>query len=103
MAHVPDRSFGEDVLRPAGHWQRFSSHGGGFPPTFCRLVEALAAALVPVAVDHRADDDKEDAAQHGKEHCEEDADGAHPFVGLAHWRREEDTVMGTQSQYQAGR
>lgn len=45
-----------------------------------------------MAVDHSADDDEEDAAQHGEEHGEEDADSTHPFVGLAHWRKEEDTV-----------
>lgn len=45
-----------------------------------------------MAVDHHADDDEEDAAQHGEEHGEEDGDGAHPFLDLAHWRREGDSV-----------
>lgn len=57
---------------------------GAFPPPARCSVEALAAALVPVAVDHRANDNEEDAAQHGEEHCEEDADSTHPFVDLAH-------------------
>lgn len=86
------------MLRPAGRWRHCASHGEGFPPPLCCLVEALAAALVPVAVDHRADDDEEDAAEDRKEHCEEDADGAHPFVGRTHWRREEGTVIRTLSQ-----
>lgn len=68
------------------------------PPPVCRSVEALAAVLVPVAVHHHADDDEEDAAQHGEEHGEEYADGAHPFLDLAHWRRE----RGTRSRGAAG-
>lgn len=48
-------------------------------------VEALAPALVPVAVHHQADDDEEDAAQHGEEHGEENGYPAHPLVTLAHW------------------
>lgn len=88
------------------HWVQLVTVGGddgGFPPPACCSVEALAAALVPVAVDHCADDDEEDAAQHGEEHGEEDADSTHPFVGRAHWRKEENTVTRTQSQWQAGR
>lgn len=100
---VPNRSFGERVCctllvtGSASPAKVLVSHH-----LFAVSVEALAPALVPVAVDHRANDDEKDAAQHRKEHCEEDAKGAHPFVGLAHWRREEDTVMGTQSQWEAG-
>lgn len=89
------------------HWVQSVTVGGndgGFPPTACCSVEALAAALVPVAVDHRADDNEEDASQHREEHGEEDADRTHPFVGLAHCSREEDKVTRTESQWQqAGR
>lgn len=74
------RGRGEGVLCPR------------FPPASSCSVEALAAALVPVAVEHHADDNEEDAAQHREEHGEEDADGAHPFLDLAVWRREEDRV-----------
>lgn len=41
---------------------------------FCSFsVEALASTLAPVAVDHQADNDEEDAAQHGEEHGEENS------------------------------
>lgn len=46
---------------------------------FLSSVEALASTLVPVAVDHQADDDEEDATQHGEERCEENGYPAHPF------------------------
>ncbi|PWA26450.1 hypothetical protein CCH79_00000928, partial [Gambusia affinis] len=36
--------------------------------TMVIVQEALTSALVPVAVDHHADDDEEDASQHGEEH-----------------------------------
>lgn len=49
-------------------------------------VEALAPALVPVAVHHQADDDEEDAAQQGEEHHEENGNAAHPFFRLTHWK-----------------
>lgn len=49
-------------------------------------VEALASTLVPLAVDHQADDDEEDAAQHGEEHGEENGYATHPFFSRAHWK-----------------
>lgn len=90
-------------LGAAGHEERRRGGRRGppppvSPPPVCRSVEALAAVLVPVAVHHHADDDEEDAAQHGEEYGEEYADGAHPFLDLAHWRRE----RGTRSQGAAG-
>lgn len=47
-------------------------------------VEALASVLVPVAVHHQADNDEEDARQHGKEHGEENGYSAHPLITLTH-------------------
>lgn len=52
-------------------------------------VEALAAVLVPVAVDHQPDDQQEDAAQQGEEHGEKNGDPTHPFFILAHWEGEQ--------------
>lgn len=58
------------------------------PPLFFRpSVETLASALVPVAVDHQADDHEEDAAQQGEQHGEKDGYSTHPFFILAHWKR----------------
>lgn len=51
-----------------------------------------------MAVDHYADDDEEDAAQHGEEYGEEDGDGAHPFLDLVHWRREGDGVTESRGE-----
>lgn len=55
-----------------------------------------------MAVDHHADDDEEDAAQYGEEHGEEDGDGAHPFLDLAHWRREGESVTERRGEKQKG-
>lgn len=46
---------------------------------FMCSVEALASALVPVAVDHQSYDDEEEEAKHGEEHSEEDGNATHPF------------------------
>lgn len=47
-------------------------------------VEALASTLFPLTVHHYPDDDEEDAAQHGEEHGEENADAAHPLFHGTH-------------------
>ncbi len=53
---------------------------------FWPSVEALASALVPVAVNYQADDDEENTTQHGEEHGEENGDSTHPFFSLTHWK-----------------
>lgn len=59
---------------------------------FISSVEALASALIPVAVDQQADDDEEDATQHGEEHREENRQPTHPLFSLTHWKRREKEV-----------
>lgn len=63
---------------------RILSSSSSFPS-----VEALTSALVPLAVDHKANDDEENEAQQRKEDGKKEAYSAHPFFTLTSWTKVE--------------
>lgn len=68
----------ELVNNPSSQIHMFKSQPG--PPE--SSVQALASALVPVAVNHEGYDDEKEETQHGEEHSEKDSDVAHSLSVL---------------------